>query len=183
MRLERLLIPLRRFADRRSYPVLVGAVAASDYFVPGAPTNALLVAAVLPRPERWRALAVAFAVGCATGALLLSTLVGAFGEPVLTWLETGDVPAPWQPLWSFIDTYGLVALATLAVSPAPVRMAVSLLALTGTSPLILAGIVLSGRLVFYGVLARLTAKAPQLLSRFRPFARVLRTTSTEAHRR
>lgn len=173
-RLQRLLAVLQRVASRRFYPGVVAAIATADYFVPGAPTNALLAASVLPRPDRWRILGIAFAIGCAVGAFLLATLLGVFGEPLVVWVRGSEGAALWHRIETFVNAYGLFALAALAVSPFPVRIAVSVLALTGSAPLLLGGIVLAGRLVIYPIVAWLAARAPHRLMRFRPFARVLR---------
>jgi hypothetical protein len=169
---SRALRRLERFADRPSYPLLVAAVAATDYFVPGSPSNTLLVASVLPRPARWRTLGVAFAVGCALGAFLLATLMASIGEPFAAWVNRGEAAELWRRIELFAEAYGLLALAALAVSPFPVRIIVAVLALSGAAPLVLGGIVLSGRLVVYPAIAWLAARVPGVLARLLSVLRV-----------
>lgn len=161
---------LERFADRPFYPALVAAVAATDYVVPGSPSNVILVASVLPRPERWRVLGVAFAVGCAAGAVLLASLLAYLGEPATAWVREGEAGPLWGRIAGYVDAWGLLALAGLAVTPLPTRIAVAVLALAGTAPLLLGAIVLGGRLVSYPAVAWLAARAPGTLARLRPFA-------------
>ena len=160
-----------RFAGRPAYPVLVGAVATADYLVPGAPSNAMLVASVLPRPSHWRRLGAAFAVGDAVGAVVLASAVALVGEPVVAWIQDGEAAALWDRIAGYVAAYGLLVLGALAVTPLPARIATAVLALTGTAPLVIGLVVLAGRLVSYPTVAYLAARAPALLLRFRPLAR------------
>ena len=154
-----------RSADRPGYPALVGAVAAVDYLVPGAPTNAVLVAAVLPRPARWRRLGVAFAVGDAVGAVVLAMAVALVGDPVVAWLQGGEGAALWDRVAGGVDAYGLWVLGALAVTPLPARIATAVLALAGTAPPVIGLVVLAGRLVSYPAVAYVAARAPGWLLR------------------
>lgn len=164
-RLSRLLGTLERFASRPWYPGLIAVVAATDYFIPGSPSNSVLVASVLPRPDRWRAIGIAFAVGCALGAFLLAMLMSTFGEPFVAWIRQSEAAGLWLRLEGIVAAYGLLALAVLAISPFPVRIVVALLALAGTAPVLLSAIVLTGRLAIYPTIAWLAARAPQAVMR------------------
>lgn len=154
-----------RFADRPYYPGIVALVAASDYFVPGSPSNAIFIGSILPRTSQWRRLSLFFAVGCAAGAFLLATLIGSHGEAFVGWVTQSEAADPWQRLEALIAVYGLVALAALAATSAPVRIAVAILALSGHTPLAIGAIVLAGRLVAYPTLAWLVASSPALISK------------------
>lgn len=165
---------LERSAGRPFYPVLVAAVAATDYVIPGSPSNVILVASVLPRPRRWRVLGVAFAVGCAAGAVLLASALAFLGEPAVAWVREGEAGPLWARIEGYVDAWGLLTLAALAVTPLPTRIAVAVLALAGTAPATLGAVVLAGRLVSYPAVAWLAARAPEVLARFRPFAWVAR---------
>ena len=167
-----------RSADRPGYPVLVAAVAAADYLVPGAPSNAMLVASVLPRPGRWRRLGVAFAVGDAVGAVALAGAVSLVGEPAIAWIQDGEAADLWGRIAGYVAAYGLWVLAALAVTPLPARIATAALALTGTAPLVIGAVVLAGRLVSYPAVAYLAARAPAALLRFRPLARWVHSRSS-----
>lgn len=160
-----------RFAGQPGYPALGGAIAAADYLIPGAPTNAILVASVLPRPARWRRVGIAFALGDAAGAVILATLMSLFGEPIAAWAREGEPGPLWARIESYVSAYGLLTLAALAVTPLPTRIATAALALTGTSPLTIGLVVLAGRLVAYPAMAYLAARAPSALLRFYPVAR------------
>lgn len=168
---------LARFAERSAgrpgYPVLVGAIAAVDYLLPGAPTNAVLVSAVLPRPGRWRRLGIAFALGDAAGAFVLATAVSLVGEPVAAWAQASEAAELWARIASYVDAYGLWVLAGLAVTPLPARIATAILAISGVSPLFIGAVVLAGRLVSYPTVAYLASRAPSALLRFKPLARIL----------
>lgn len=172
-RLSRLLLVLERFAGRPLYPGLVAAVAAADYFVPGCPSNLVLAASVLPRPNRWRSIGVAFAVGCALGAFLLASVVASFGEPLLAWVQESSAAGAWQRIEELVHAYGLIAVGVLAFTPLPARIAVAVLALAGAAPLLLGGIVLAGRLVVYPAMAWAVARTPHLLLRIPPLGRAL----------
>jgi hypothetical protein len=128
---------------------------------------------VLPRPSRWRTLGVAFALGCALGAFLLAALMGTIGEPFAAWVSRSEAAELWERIEAFAEAYGLLALATLAISPFPVRIAVAVLALGGAAPLALGGIVLAGRLAVYPTIAWLAARVPSVRARLRPPGRGL----------
>jgi hypothetical protein len=169
--LARLVRLAEQSADRPLYPVLVATVAAVDYLIPGAPTNAVLVASVLPRPARWRRLGVAFAIGDAVGAVALAGAVALVGDPVVVWIQNGEAAVLWGRIAGYVSAYGLLVLAALAITPLPARIATAVLALAGTAPLVIGLVVLAGRLVSYPAVAYLAARAPKLLFRFRPLAR------------
>ena len=156
---------LERFAGRPIYPALLASVAAADYFIPGAPTNALLAAAVQPRPDRWKVLGIAFAVGDALGALLLATLLGRFGGPVVEWVHRSEAAGLWMRIEGAVDAYGLLVLAGLAAAALPARIAVAVLALAGTPPWLLGGIVLLGRVGAYPGVAWIAGCGPRVLAR------------------
>lgn len=163
---SRLVHLAERSADRPGYPVLVGAVAAVDYLLPGAPTNAVLVTAVLPRPARWRRLGVAFAIGDAAGAIALATAVTLLGEPAVAWIQGSEAAELWNRIAGYVEAYGMLVLGVLAVTPLPARIATAILALTGTAPLMIGLVVLVGRLVSYPAVAYVAARAPSALRRF-----------------
>jgi multidrug transporter EmrE-like cation transporter len=156
---------LERFAGRPVYPALLAGVAAADYFVPGAPSNAILVAAVQPRPDRWKTLGIAFAAGGAFGALLLATLLERLGPPIVAWVQRSEAADLWARIAGAVDAYGLLVLATLAATALPVRIAVAVLALGGTAPWLLGGIVLLGRLVAYPAVAWMAGPGTRVLAR------------------
>lgn len=161
-----------RLADRPYYPGLVALVAASDYFIPGAPSNAIFISSILPRTAQWRTLSVYFAVGCAGGAFLLATLMGLYGEAFVNWVTHSEAAELWARIDALISRFGLFTLAALAVVSAPVRIAVAILALAGYAPLVIAAVVLSGRLVAYPTLAWLVSRFPVLIEKlliFRPW--------------
>ncbi|MEL6614934.1 MAG: hypothetical protein AAFQ43_04315 [Bacteroidota bacterium] len=160
----------QRSADRPAYPALIGSIAAVDYLLPGAPTNALLVASVLPRPARWRVLGVSFAIGDAIGAMGLAALIGFAGDPIIAWIQGGEAADLWARIAGFVDVYGLLTLAALSISPLPARIATAVLGMLGTPVLLIGGIVLAGRLVAYPAVAYLAARAPVALRRL-PLAR------------
>ncbi|HET8903568.1 MAG TPA: hypothetical protein VFN16_06195 [Saccharospirillum sp.] len=155
-------------ADRPYYPGIVALVAASDYFIPGSPTNAIFISSILPRPAQWLKLSLYFSFGCASGAFVLATLMGIYGEAFVAWVVQSEAGDLWQRFDEMIARYGVLVLAALAVSSAPVRTVVAILALAGTLPIVIAGIVLAGRLVAYPGLAWLVSRCPGFVVRI-PF--------------
>lgn len=149
-----------RFADRPYYPGMVFLVAASDYFIPGSPSNAIFISSILPRPGQWLKLSLYFAFGCALGAYLLALLMGLYGETFVAWVVQTEAAELWQRIDELIALYGFFILAALAVASAPVRIAVAILALAGHAPVVLAVIVLAGRLVAYPTLGWLVSRFP-----------------------
>lgn len=162
-----------RLAHRPWYPGLLALVAASDYFVPGAPTNAIFIGSVLPRTDRWRSLSLFFALGCAFGTFLLATLMALTGDAFTAWVAQSEAADVWQRIDHLIARYGLFTLAALALISAPVRIAVAILAMTGYAPWVLAAIVLAGRLVAYPTLAWLVARGPKWIGQTRLLKRLL----------
>jgi hypothetical protein len=94
----------QRFADHPIYPFIAGLIAALDYLVPGAPTNAFLVASVLPRRSQWGRLGVAFAIGDAIGALVLASAIVIAGGPVVAWIQGGEAADLWGQIASSMRT-------------------------------------------------------------------------------
>lgn len=153
------------FADRPFYPSLVAMVGAADYFVPGAPTNAIFISSILPKTAQWLKLSIYFSVGCAFGAFLLGTLMGFYGDAFADWVVQSEAAGLWQRIEALISRYGLLVLSVLSLIAAPVRIAIAILALAGYMPLVLAAIVLAGRLVAYPALAWLVSRAPAMVGR------------------
>lgn len=133
-RAVRLMVRLERLSGMRWYPAALGGVSLLDYYAPFLPLNTVLAAAVLPRPERWRSLGLSFAVGAALGAALLAAIIRLVGPEVVSWIGQSRGAPLWMRIEDFVDAYGIIALAALAVSPLPVRIAVVVLALAGTHP-------------------------------------------------
>ncbi|RMH50101.1 MAG: hypothetical protein D6685_18410 [Bacteroidetes bacterium] len=117
---------------------------------------------------------MAFAVGDALGAVILAAAVSLVGEPVVAWIQEGETAALWERIAAYIDALGLLVLGGLAVTPLPARIATAVLALTGTTPLLIGLVVLGGRLFSYPAVAYVAAHAPARLMRFRLLARWLR---------
>lgn len=152
-----------RFANRPFYPGIVALIGAADYFVPGAPSNAIFISSILPKTAQWLKLSIYFSLGCASGAFLLATLMGLYGDAFVTWVVHSEAGNLWLRIDELIDRFGLLVLALLAISSAPVRIAVAILALSGYMPALIAVIVLAGRLVAYPALAWLVSRAPLLV--------------------
>lgn len=149
-------------------------VAVSDYFVPGSPSNALFVSSILPRSAQWKTLSLYFSFGCALGAFLLASFMAYYGDSFVAWVMQSEAAGLWQRIDEVVSRHGFLALAVLAVTAAPVRIAVAVLALAGYMPVVIAAVVLAGRLIAYPTLAWMVSRFPDLAGRIPLLGALLR---------
>lgn len=164
-RLSRLVFPgvlevLTKRADRRAYPVLVGALASLATLSMCVPVVPLLSASVLLNARRWRAIALCAAVGSGAAALVLYVVFHHLGwVQLLGYLPELARSPNWVTIERFTEGYGLLALLGIAASPLPQTPALVFVALADLSPLSVFATMFSGKLAKYGLTAWLAARA------------------------
>lgn len=126
------------------------------------PISALLIVAVMLRPQRWRSLWLVSSLAGGIGATILAHTLQVQGlEQIHLAFPELAASAIWQRTLVWIAEYGLLALAAVAALPLPQTPALVACAL---SKLSLPGILLAvaaGKLVKYSVLAWAVATFPE----------------------
>jgi membrane protein YqaA with SNARE-associated domain len=165
-----------RRSDRPWFLPFVSLFPASDYLLPFLPNQMLLAVLALLRPERWKRLALVFALATAAGAMITAFAVQAFGPSLLDSLFGGAPgPSAGAAAWlGAIERYGLAALIVAAMLPWPPRIVVLLCALAGLPPLQIGAAVAVGRLVPAFGIAWIAARSPRLVARLPGAGRLLR---------
>lgn len=162
---------LQRFADRWWYFPVVGLLAGIDLFILIVPTDAILVSSVMLQPRKWISAFIWIALGSATGALVLASLVQ--WDPVLVtehWFPHTFDSALWQSTDGFFDKYGDIALFLIACSPLVQFPAVLLAGLSGMPLMQIFFVVLFGRALKTAIISWGASHAPRLLFKL-PFMR------------
>lgn len=133
----------------------LSAVSVLDGVLPMMPAEFLALALMILQPRRIVLVTVAFAVSAAISAGLLAALVAGISQSVAWpgWLEAERQGAGWARAASLLQEWGAPALAAAAVFPDSPRASVAVAALVGLPPLQVAGFVLAGKLLLYGLLA------------------------------
>jgi len=155
-------------AGHRYYPLVVAAIAFVMTATFSFPFVAVLIPAVLIAPKRW--LIVGALAGLASGlggAVLVEVFHFLGREVVFARFPQVVGSAGWQEMESWLNDFGLLALAVIAGSPMPQSPALFLYSLGQPSTfgvLIAVGI---GKTVKYVVLAWLTARYPARFIRYR----------------
>jgi membrane protein YqaA with SNARE-associated domain len=144
------------------YLPIVALLAAGATLSMSVPTTALLIPAVMLRPQRWHLICLVAVLGAAFAATLLSygfhqqgwnQLQAAYPE-----LSASD---SWKKVVAWIAEYGLLALAAICALPLPQTPALIICAVSNQP---LAGIFLAvatGKLAKYGVLSWMVATFPE----------------------
>lgn len=157
---------LQRHVNRLWYPPLIGFLAFLDNFVIVVPTDGILISSSMLTPRRWLLLALSIAGGSTLGALVLAAIVEFHGLPwILNWYPGIVETSTW--IWStkFFDTYGLLLVFAVAMTPFMQQPAVILASLANTPLTKLFAVVFAGRLIKYFVMAYLGSHAPGVLKK------------------
>lgn len=172
--MTRLLAYLRASVDRWWFFPLMVVLAAVDLFIVVIPTEGLLVSASIVRPGRWWLAALSGALGSALGALVLGAAVHAWGYVFLERFAAGMLQSPsWAKTTAWVDRWGAAAMFGVSIGPLPQQPAVAICAL-GRIPLsTVCLMVLSARMLKYGLFCWLGTHAPWLLKKFGKPAREL----------
>lgn len=174
-RTARTVVALDRMANRPWFLPAVSLFPLADYVLPFLPNQMLLIALSVLQPRRWWMFALTFVIATGTGAWLTAHALQMAVGPVLLEAAFGGGPdagaAPKTLL--LIETYGLWALALLAMLPWPPRTGVIVGALAGLPPFNIGLAVATGRVIPACAYAAIGAFAPYLLRRIGAVDRVL----------
>lgn len=130
------------------------------------PVTVVVIPAALLVPQRWVQVSIASALGSAAGATLLVLVFHHLGWELLY----GQFPdlmqhQRWSDFTGWINDYGAAALFIIAATPLPQTPALIILS-TGQHPYLLVFVaMLAGKLIKYGVCARLAALFPERFRR------------------
>lgn len=160
-RLARATRFLQGCAHRRWFLPAVAVFPMADYVLPVMPNQMLLMSLSALQPRRWPTLAAVFAVSTAVGGALTTLAIQYFRQPLVQHLLAQADGASRAVAW--VEQYGLVALAGLALLPWPPRLALIACAIAGL-PWHLVGVaLLSGRVIPSATMAFLGARSPRFL--------------------
>jgi membrane protein YqaA with SNARE-associated domain len=158
---------VRSASGNRWFPFHAALIVIVDYFFPVLPSTALVVSASVLAPKRWLPIAIGCSIGSALGALIIAFIFQQYGWLVIEWLFGDLRTAPqWETIQYAIQTFGLIALFLFSFLPMPLRVPTLVTTLAGVLPITIMIIVLIGRLVGYGLLAKLASVSPKQLLKF-----------------
>lgn len=172
---QRVLAWIVKFAGSPVYPLMIAAAAAADVFIFVVPNDALVISAVLARPERWLFIAMTVTIGSTLGAAAFAAVAlhsPAWIEANLPWLFTST---SWKNIDQFLDAWGIAAMFLGSVGPIPLQPFVFAGALAGMQfmPLVLG--VFLGRLVKYLVIANLCSRSPEFVESLKNWSKSWRS--------
>jgi membrane protein YqaA with SNARE-associated domain len=157
----RVWILLRGATSMRVYPLLVGSVALLLTVSMTIPFASILIAAVLLRPARWKAIALLSSVGSAAGGLIVYIFFHHLG-----WIYVVEVypdllqSKAWIDATRWVSSYGVWALLIVAASPLPQTPALIFTAVSRLPPAEVFLALFIGKTLKYGVYAWLAATFP-----------------------
>jgi hypothetical protein len=155
---------LQACAHRWWYTPMMGVIAFLTVFLALIPTEVLVVKTVLLRRGKgWVFTALAIALFSAAASFVLAALVSTFGDALMTSIFGPGVyeSSHWVVARDWIDRYGGIGMALIALSPIPMQPGVAICALGGMPPLEVAFYVWMGRSLKFGVFAFAAAKTPK----------------------
>jgi len=161
------VLSLQQFVGRSWYSPLIAFLAAIDSFIIIVPTDGILISSAMLKPKRWFSLAAWLTIGSTAGSLALASFVEVYGIDFIVQafpgIETGRL---W--LWSlkFFESYGLLLVFMVAVTPLSQQPTVIFAALADTPLSKLAVAVFSGRFIKYLLMSYLGSHAPSVLGKF-----------------
>jgi len=164
--IKRAVQVLQKFVGRLWYPPATGLLAALDNFFLVIPMDGILISSTMLTPRRWLALAMSVAIGSTIGAMILSGFVEAKGLPWILEMYPGINESNWW-IWTadFFQSYGLLVVFAVAVTPFVQQPAVILASMAKTPMLELALVIFLGRTIKYLIMAYVASHAPRLLSK------------------
>jgi membrane protein YqaA with SNARE-associated domain len=163
----KILARFEKFGRNPWYPLLVALLAALDAFVIFIPNDALLISAVLARPQRWVSITFWVTLGSAVGAAIFGFLASRYGTPLVHSVFPKIMDSKtWAEAIHVIHRHGSWGLAAISFSPLPQHAAVAIAGLAHLSYRKIFLAVLLGRLIKYLIIARCSLHAPHLLRKF-----------------
>jgi membrane protein YqaA with SNARE-associated domain len=160
---------LERFIDCWWYAPLLSTLILADFFVGFIPSDAIVISSTLLRPKRWILYFVMASLGAALGAFLLALAAHDFGEPLLKWIM-GVTPfnsTSWHQVESWLEHWGLLGLAFIALGPLPQQPPIIFCALARMPVPEIVLAILIGRSLRYAGLAAVASFAPYWINALR----------------
>jgi membrane protein YqaA with SNARE-associated domain len=155
---------LQRFADRFWFPPLLALLAALDNFVIVIPNEGILISSSIVIPKRWFIFALSVTIGSSIGALLLVALVRFQGlHWILEFYPGIDKTHVWEWTLKFFESYGLLLVFVVGITPLAQQPAIILASLTDSPLWKLAVVIFFGRSIKYCTMAYVATHAPRLL--------------------
>jgi membrane protein YqaA with SNARE-associated domain len=144
----------------RSYPIVVGLLAAISAGSGLYPFGPVLIAAIVIAPRRWLWVYLASCIGAVVGVLVLAGMVELYGISVVDSMFPGlEHRSDWLRYTHWISHYGWVALMAFAALPIPQMPVLLLSALSHINLILIAVAVLIGKLIKYGIYVVVTLAA------------------------
>ena len=163
----RIWIILRGATSMRVYPLLVGSIALLLTVSMTIPFASVLIAAVLLRPTRWKAIALLSSFGSAAGGLFLYMIFHHLGWNYVVESYPDLVQSKaWIDATRWVSAYGTWALLVLAASPLPQTPALIFTAVSRLPPPEVFLALFLGKSLKYGAYAWLAATFPGWFERF-----------------
>lgn len=139
---------------------------ALDSFILIVPTDAMTVSAVMLEPKKWIRYALLVAVSSSLGAIALAAIVDIYGiDFIHTFFPGLDQTRMWQLTDEFMETYGLLVVFGIALTPLTQPPSVVLAALSHMPLVQIFIAILIGRSLKYLLIAWVSSHAPRLLSK------------------
>ncbi len=162
----RILVILQAATSRPTYPLVIGCIALALTVSMTIPFASILIAAVLLRRDKWKAIATVSSLGSATGGLFLYLIFHHLGwnQVVEAYPDLVQSKA-WQDATRWVSEYGVWALFALAALPLPQTPALIFTAVSRLPPLSVFLALLAGKLIKYGTYAWLAANFPSWFQR------------------
>lgn len=157
---------LREYSNSVWYPYLIGILVALDSFILIVPTDAMTVSAVMLEPKKWIRYAMLVAISSSIGAICLAFIVDIYGQSFIEAVFPGlEQTRMWILTDQFMETYGLIVVFAIAVTPLTQPPSVILAALSHMPLGYIFLAILLGRSIKYLLIAWISSHAPKLLSR------------------
>lgn len=157
---------IERYTDRIWYPPLIGFLAALDNLIVIVPTDGIAISSSMVTPKRWFTIALSISLGSTLGALVLAMLVEHQGLPwILSFYPGIAETKTWILSMRFFDSYGLLLVFVIAITPFMQQPAVILASLASTPIAKLAAVIFAGRFLKYLAMSYLASHAPRLLGK------------------
>ncbi len=165
-RIRRYIKILQKYVDRIWYSPFIGMLAALDNLVIIIPTDGILISSSMLAPRRWFVLALNVAIGSTLGAIILAAFVQTQGlEWILEMYPGINETKSWLWTADFFEKYGTLLVFIVAITPVMQQPAIIVASLAETPLFLLAGIIFSGRLIKYLLIAYVGSHAPRFLKK------------------
>lgn len=163
---SKLIHQLRLYSRFWWYPYLIGVLVAADSFLLIVPTDAMTVSAVILEPKKWIRYGMLVAISSTIGAVILAALVDFYGIDFIHSFFPGlEETKMWIWTDEFMQSYGLLVVFVVAVTPLTQPPSVILAALSHLPLSQISIAIFLGRTIKYLLIAWVSSHAPKLLGK------------------